>query len=76
MTQHGIATNYQKAINRLFKLIEDVNEQIDRAQQHKDALAERQYRHLRADYLKQLSDLLDQPPTGVKLRLSAMLALG
>ena len=75
MTQQGIACNYQKAVNRLFILIEDVNKQIDRAEQYKDAMAERQYRHLRADYLKQLTDLLDQRPAGVKLSLSAMLAL-
>lgn len=69
MTQQAIDSNYQKAVNRLFKLIEDVDEQINRAQQCKDAMAERQYRYLRADYLKQLSDLLPYLPTGVSLSI-------
>lgn len=71
MMDNELTTNYMAAVNHLLKLIEGTNRAIIRSKQDDDTLEIRQYKHLRADYLKQLADLMDQSPEPIRLELVA-----
>ena len=67
MAQTQAARNVKIAVNRLLILLEKVNKQIDQAHTDQDVPADRQLRHLRADYITQLAALLVHLPTGLSL---------
>ena len=61
--------NYLRALNRLLALIEGANRSIAVAEKYNSPLEIKQYRHLRKDYLQQLSEMMEQMPESMKLEV-------
>lgn len=61
--------SYIKALNTLLSLIEGANRSIAVAEKYNSPLEVRQYQHLRKDYLKQLSEMMERIPDSMKLEV-------
>lgn len=69
MTANEHRENYLKALNTLLSLIEGANRSISVAEKYNSSLEIKQYRHLRKDYLQQLSDMMERMPDSMKLEV-------